>query len=416
MLETSHPSLGFDPCPGDPDEIGQLASSWQAAATLLVAAALQLDRTDAEQGRWKGQAADAFRATLNEHRTTIGKLRASYESHADTLRQWASQLRGFQDQARALGRSAQGPRDEIHAGTLKQGHGATLSDAEQQKLKGYQGDLTDALRRAEQLHQDYLQAAGVIAREIDGRLRLPSGSRGWFGQTVDQRQEKAAADREESGGWEAEGKVDVSGPSMGWSATGPDTGSGKEGQAEAHAYLASVGADGSLKNGSLALTGAAEAYLGVKATADIGATNEGYTAEADVAAGVGAEASGRADYGPVGAYGRADGLAGADTGVNTTLGLEGLNAGAEAFAGAKGGVAGGADIGGIGVGGTAEGWAGAGAEAHVTLGEKDGKFKIGADAGAAIGLGGEVGFEFTVDPTKVTHTVGQIGHEIGSWF
>ncbi|PLW71638.1 hypothetical protein C0036_16760 [Streptomyces sp. DJ] len=91
-----------------------------------------------------------------------------------------------------------------------------------------------------------------------------------------------------------------------------------------------------------------------------------------------------------------------------------MQAGAEAFAGAKAGVAGGADIGGIGVGATAEGWAGVGAEAEASLGKgNDGKWHIGAHAGVALGLGGQVGFEFTVDPGKVTDTVGDAADALG---
>jgi hypothetical protein len=89
----------------------------------------------------------------------------------------------------------------------------------------------------------------------------------------------------------------------------------------------------------------------------------------------------------------------------------------EAFAGAKGGGALGADVGGIGAGVTAEGWAGIGAEADVTFGKTEGgKWEIGAQAGAAFGLGYSQGFEFTVDPGKVGDTVGDIADGIGSLF
>ncbi|GAX52340.1 hypothetical protein [Streptomyces olivochromogenes] len=225
-------------------------------------------------------------------------------------------------------------------------------------------------------------------------------------------------------GWVSDGESEASGPGVGTEVSGPDTGAGKLGEAEAHADLGRASAEGSLTNGPFKLAGEAEAYAGAKVSAAGGITNEGLQGEASVFAGGEASAKGRADAGFVGLYGRPETMAGAEAGVNAGIGLEGLNAGAEAFAGAKGGLSGGADIGGIGAGGTLEGWAGAGAEADATLGKgEDGKWKVGATVGVAVGLGGEVGFEFTVDPGKIADTagdaadaIGDTAHAIGSLF
>ncbi|MBT2487887.1 hypothetical protein J7E96_04940 [Streptomyces sp. ISL-96] len=229
-------------------------------------------------------------------------------------------------------------------------------------------------------------------------------------------------------GWVAEGETEASGPGVGTSVSGPDTGAGKLAEAEAHADLGRASAEGSLTNGPMQLAGAAEAYVGAKASAAGGITNEGIRGEAGAFAGAEASAKGRADAGPVGVYGRAEAKAGAEAGVSAGAGRDGLQAGAEAFAGAKAGVAGGADIGGIGAGATAEGWAGIGAEAEATLGKgTDGKWHIGATAGVAVGLGGELGFEVTVDPDKIADTAsdaadavgdaaGAVGDAVGSLF
>ncbi|WP_182311297.1 hypothetical protein [Streptomyces sp. SCUT-3] len=215
-------------------------------------------------------------------------------------------------------------------------------------------------------------------------------------------------------GWVAEGEAEASGPGVGSSASGPDAKTGKLGEAEAHADLGRASAEGKLTNGPMQLAGDAEAYVGAKASAAGGVTNEGIRGEAGAFAGAEASAGGRADVGPAGVYGRAEAKAGAEVGVSAGVGRDGVQAGAEAFAGAKAGVAGGADIGGIGVGATAEGWAGVGAEAEASLGKgNDGKWHIGAHAGVALGLGGQVGFEFTVDPGKVTDTVGDAADALG---
>ncbi|KPI05826.1 hypothetical protein OK074_4316 [Actinobacteria bacterium OK074] len=218
-------------------------------------------------------------------------------------------------------------------------------------------------------------------------------------------------------GWVAKGDTDVSGPGVGTSGDGPDTGTGKMGEAEAHADLGRASAEGSLTNGAMKLDGEAEASVGAKVGLSGGVTNEGAQGGASAMVGGEASAKGSAYAGPVGLYGRAEGTAGAEVGVNGTANREGLALTGEAFAGAKGGGALGADVGGIGAGATAEGWAGVGAETELTLGkDDDGKWEIGAQAGIALGLGGSLGFEFTVDPGKVGDTVGDIADGIGSLF
>jgi len=96
--------------------------------------------------------------------------------------------------------------------------------------------------------------------------------------------------------------------------------------------------------------------------------------------------------------------AGAKAGVNFNprSGDVGVSAGLDAFAGAKAkgvvrqslGLAG-ENIGRAGVSG--EAWAGIGASANASAGFEDGKLKLGASVGAALGLGGKVGFSVEVD-------------------
>ncbi len=167
---------------------------------MLTEAALKLDRTDTEQGGWKGQAADAFRTALNTHRTRIGKLRASYERNAHTLNDWAGQLREFQRRARALEQRASQAQDDLRTIRVPQVHQPTPSYADQQGR--YQSELRGVQGQARQLKSEYLLAAKLIAREIGRDLELPSGHRGWYGQTVDRQQENAlpAAEAHRKGG------------------------------------------------------------------------------------------------------------------------------------------------------------------------------------------------------------------------
>lgn len=215
-------------------------------------------------------------------------------------------------------------------------------------------------------------------------------------------------------GWVTDGKAEASGPGVGVSASGPSTGDGSLGETEAHADLGRASAEGTLANGSFQLAGEAEAYAGAKASVGGSATNEGLQGQSSAFAGGEGSAKGSAYLGPVGLYGRAAGMGGVEASSTTTVGREGLVMGGDAFAGAKGSVSGGADVGGIGAGASAEGWAGIGAEGEATFGKgEDGKWKVTTHTGVAFGLGGAVGFEFTVDPGKVGDTIGDIADGIG---
>ncbi|MDI3417956.1 hypothetical protein [Streptomyces luteolus] len=213
-------------------------------------------------------------------------------------------------------------------------------------------------------------------------------------------------------GWDSKGKATATGPDAGASATGVEY--GKQGMLKAYADLGHATAEGSLSSGDVKLSGIGDAYAGGRATASAGITEGGLSGTAEVSAGGRALAEARAESGHVGAYGRATGFAGAEAGVNAGVGPEGVKVGAEAIAGAKASVAGGVEAGGIGAGLTAEGWAGPGAEAGLKVAkEDDGKFHVGAKVGLSPVLGGAAGFEFTVDPEKVSDTAGALAGAVG---
>ena len=92
---------------------------------------------------------------------------------------------------------------------------------------------------------------------------------------------------------------------------------------------------------------------------------------------------------------------GAEAGVGSSVSSEGAEVGASAFAGARaeGSVSG--EVGGVGATANGEAWAGVGAEAKGTAKFEDGKLTFGTEAGAAIGVGGKVGYSTTIDLRKV---------------
>jgi hypothetical protein len=215
-------------------------------------------------------------------------------------------------------------------------------------------------------------------------------------------------------GWDSEGKLKLTGLGAGFSVT-TDPKYGKEGSVKAYADLFHATAEGTLTNGNWKLAGIADGYGGARATANYGFNKKGVVGKAEASAGLRALAEVRAEYGPyAGVYGRTEGFAGAEAGVNAKATKDEFTVGAKAFAGAKGTVAGGGEVAGIGFGASAEGWAGPGAEAWWGYKkDDDGKFHLGGKAGISPILGGSVGFEITVDPDKLSKTVGDAADAVG---
>lgn len=168
--------------------------------------------------------------------------------------------------------------------------------------------------------------------------------------------------------------------------------------------------------GGIKLSGVDDFVVGARGSASYGFTDKGLSGKAEVSAGVRTLTSVNAEYGYLGANGRVEGFAGGEAQATLGVGKDGLNAGAKAFAGAKASAAGGGELAGIGAGGTAEGWVGAGAEAKATFGKgDDGKWHIGGKVGVALGVGGSVGAEFTVDPDKVGDAFGDAADAVGDF-
>lgn len=128
---------------------------------------------------------------------------------------------------------------------------------------------------------------------------------------------------------------------------------------------------------------------------------------------VAGSAEGSYEAGMASFSGKASGSVGAEGSLNASVGKDGLHAGFDGFVGAKAGVEGHADVGGIGAGGSAEVRAGIGATATFDAGMKDGKFVIGGELGATLGIGGNVSGQVEIDPGKVIDSVGDIADKVG---
>lgn len=258
-------------------------------------------------------------------------------------------------------------------------------------------------RARDQLKEAGNQAARAIGGRPVGQPGVGLRSGGQLNSLVD-----AVTD-----GWKAQGKFDKNGPKAGASATVGQ--GGKLAELKAYAQLGQGNWSGGLRHGDLTLSGKGGFDVGAQATALASVGREGLVAKAEVSAAARASVEGHVDYGQLGLYGRAAGSAGLDASAGVKIGPNAVVANAGAFAGIKGKVAGGAELGGIAVGATAEGWVGAGAEAKFGFERgEDGKFHLGGSAGAALGLGGKVGFEVTVDPAQVEQTARDAADAVGA--
>ncbi|WP_411148599.1 hypothetical protein [Streptomyces sp. A30] len=381
---------------------------------------------------WIGLSADAanqrFTITLQEFQNAQVEAKAV----ASLLRDAHAQLTDLRKKivsARA---------DAVEAGMAVSAEGvvsydtAKLSDGERTALH-HDPDYQQSVRTAvaswqesiDQLVKDVgdadigveiaLNAVVIDSNISDGTL---TGFNGQVHGDIEKYEADAAAAAKETqtstGGWHSEGKLKLTGLGAGFTVT-TDPKYGKEGSVKAYADLFHATAEGTLTNGDWKLAGIADGYGGARATANYGFNDKGVVGKAEASAGLRALAEGRVEYGPyAGVYARAEGFAGAEAGVNAKATKDELTVGAKAFAGAKGTVAGGGEVAGIGVGSTAEGWAGPGAEAWWGYKrDDDGTFRLGGKAGASPILGGAIGVEITVNPDKLSKTVGDAADALG---
>jgi hypothetical protein len=147
--------------------------------------------------------------------------------------------------------------------------------------------------------------------------------------------------------------------------------------------------------------------IGADVRADASLNGEGLHAHAEATLGATAHAETRENVGGVEFSDEFDAFAGGRLEGNVDAGPTGVDAELDAFAGGRAEYSYGAEAGGVSASANVEGRVGAGASANVDLGYQDGRFVIDLDAGAAVGVGGEIGGRITVDPEAVADSLGR---------
>ncbi|GAA2291175.1 hypothetical protein GCM10010234_35350 [Streptomyces hawaiiensis] len=414
--------------PGDAGKLGSLETSLNKWSTTFDGIGDGL--RDLRIKGWVGQASDAFWPTLGKEKTNWYSASDAMSGAAKAVHSYTSTLTWAQGQAgTAIDKWKAGDHEaaEHLLGTARK-QLKEEADKLAKKVNDLAGSASDS--------PDWLVAvrSGVDAKkwaEEHGVAKAAISPTAWAKESKKWVTDEAShwRRREKEFGKDADsnwylrnkaaqgedGDPTTTGPKADWSI--------KLAEWSGKASVWSDGVSGEGKwagfTGKYAVTGSA---LGVDGSVGASIANGQMQAGASGTAYLGqASATGSVEYGPAALQGEAKAFAGADASAKVSAGKEGLHAGAEAFAGAKATGSASADVAGVGAGVTGEAWAGVGAEANVDLGTKDGKFTVGGELGAGLGVGGKAGVTITVDPAKMVDTIGDAAddawdHTLGSWF
>lgn len=101
MAGTSeYPALGFDPAPGAVSNVESVATDLQQVAQRMGSAHDALSKIGRSDGLWEGEAADAFRGTVDELPKHLDQAHRSMGHAAQALSRWSQDLGSMQQKAR----------------------------------------------------------------------------------------------------------------------------------------------------------------------------------------------------------------------------------------------------------------------------------------------------------------------------
>lgn len=180
---SAFPALGFDPTPGDvPALRGFIAQLDRGARSTSDALGLM----DAESGTWEGDAAVAFRQSLDtDFRPQLSDVHDAFVSSRDALSRWATELTDFQSRARDLeneaslaagaverrNRERAQARSEALADPIAAAGGTELADADR-RARSALATLDDVRRRARALETEANGRAVACAHLLESGIAL----------------------------------------------------------------------------------------------------------------------------------------------------------------------------------------------------------------------------------------------------
>jgi hypothetical protein len=437
--QTTNPK---DLIPGEPEAIsGDLK---KIVANVQKVSSIKDGLQGIDPGQWTGDASNAFRSVFKA-------VPAQWQNAVDTVGDRAKALADYGDALTWGQKEAQRAIEQYTKAQAASRAAAAQYNAQAQQAQTAGKTMTpfqDPGQAAAQEAQQILENARNKVKQVgdlvadglgftknkDGSYSKSVGSGKEFGadhRKLDKVKNKETGEEEEKdkGGWQGKGanrsyKGTAGTMSDGLlsdklagvlGAMGIDT-SETTHSASAGVDVAHGSLDGSFHDGAVSGSGKLSgSVLGADAGAHVSTSalgvKAGAEAEAYLAKG---HAEGDLKAGPAELKGSGDALVGADAKADGEVGWTGAQGHAEAFAGAKAEGDASASVAGVGAGVHGEAWAGAGAEASGQFGMgDDGKFHVGGSVGLALGVGGKVGFNASVDPTEVTHSVESAAKDVG---
>ncbi len=153
MPSNAYPNLGFDPCPGLPEDVAALSSRVSKAADSMQQANELMARLRSDSsGVWQGDAGEAFRSHLNSKLIDgLGKANQSLNKAVTTLQGWVPQLGGLKERADALEQQAAQAQQRLSAARDQAARAANNPDLGLAgRTFGDPAALQDAQRRLDQ--------------------------------------------------------------------------------------------------------------------------------------------------------------------------------------------------------------------------------------------------------------------------
>ncbi|MDH6441266.1 uncharacterized protein YukE [Streptomyces sp. SAI-144] len=215
MANNPYPSLGWNPVPGIPEQVSSLYRKVKSAADTLNNCHRQIEYLLGASSSWQGDAASAFRDTLDGDLKTammnagnsLGKAAAALgtwegdlTSHRDLAKKYddaARENKGDVDKARTRYDQAKGNPDLKLAG--KEYPSQAEADAATERLRTAERELNEAtthlnnansayndvIAKAKELEGTHTDAAEAVARSLDeADDKLAPKEPGWFSKAL----------------------------------------------------------------------------------------------------------------------------------------------------------------------------------------------------------------------------------------
>ncbi|MFG2227681.1 putative T7SS-secreted protein [Streptomyces sp. NPDC048644] len=161
MATEQFEALGFDPAPGIPESVQQLASKLNRAGQQLGETHSALSRLGKSGGVWEGEAATQFAGTVGKLPSQLGTARDSLLQAAGVIQRWETRLGEYRSLARSLETQAEAAQQNLKSA---QSHPDL-------KLAGQTFDTEESLASAQQRLNSAQNRVNNAQEELNGLRR-----------------------------------------------------------------------------------------------------------------------------------------------------------------------------------------------------------------------------------------------------